>query len=53
VVLINLDKEVEVDDSFFQSKSRNSPLIGQALQGSIETTIVGGKVVYRDRAFTA
>jgi dihydroorotase len=51
IVLINLDREFTVDDGFFHSKSRNSPFVGRKLQGSIETTVVRGKPVFRNRAF--
>jgi dihydroorotase len=51
VVLINLDREVEVTEEMFFSKSHNSPYIGERLTGGIETTIVGGKIVFRNRAF--
>ncbi len=48
VTLINLDKQWTVDPEGFLSKSRNSPYIGERLTGFVETTIVGGKIVFRD-----
>jgi dihydroorotase len=51
ITLINLDKQVKVDRSFLFSKSSNSPWMGETLWSSIEATIVGGRVVYRDRKF--
>ena len=51
ITLINLDKEFTVDRDFLFSKSWNSPFLGMKLRGSIEATIVGGKIVFRNRAF--
>ncbi|PKO18953.1 dihydroorotase [candidate division BRC1 bacterium HGW-BRC1-1] len=48
VVLIDLDRKWEVTRDGFLSKSKNSPYVGRQLQGGIEATIVGGRVVYRD-----
>jgi dihydroorotase len=44
--ILNLHKEVVVDASKFQSKSRNNPFDTWKLKGAPVMTIVGGKVVY-------
>lgn len=48
VTLINLDRKWKVTRDAFLSKSSNSPYIGREFQGRVDTTIVGGRVVYRD-----
>lgn len=47
LVLINLDSPVNVREDGFRSRSRNSPFVGQQLQGAIEKTIVSGRVVFQ------
>ena len=46
VVIFDPEKEITVDKSKFHSKAKNSPFDGWKLKGSIEHTIVHGKVVY-------
>ncbi|MBX7246138.1 MAG: dihydroorotase [Candidatus Sumerlaeaceae bacterium] len=46
LTIVDLFEEFTVEESMFQSKSRNSPLIGVPLQGRVRATIVGGKVVH-------
>ncbi len=46
LTILNLHKEVVVDVSKFQSKSRNNPFDTWKLKGAPVMTIVGGKVVY-------
>jgi dihydroorotase len=46
LVLFDLENEFEVTDSFFASKSKNSPFKGQRLFGKTITTMLGGKIVY-------
>jgi dihydroorotase len=53
VVLLNLAEEVEVTESFFFSKSCNSPWLGARLHGAVVMTIVGGEVVYHNREFVS
>jgi len=49
ITIIDIVEEIKVDVSKFQSKSRNSPYHGYKLNGSVCHTIVGGKVVVRDK----
>jgi dihydroorotase len=51
ITIIDLDAELTVTPEFFFSKSRNSPFMGQKLSGIVQTTLVGGKPVFRDRNF--
>ncbi len=46
VVIADINKEFEVTEKFFGSRSTNSPFIGRKLKGSIECVIKSGKVVY-------
>ncbi len=46
VVIIDPAAERVLDKSHFRSKSHNFPGLGQCLQGVVETTIVGGKIVW-------
>ena len=45
IVIFNEDEKWEVKD--FASKSKNTPFIGEVLDGKIKYTISEGKVVYR------
>lgn len=47
LVLISEEEKWTVRD--FQSKSCNSPFLGEALYGKVKMTICGGKIVYRDQ----
>ena len=47
ITIIDPDKEWTVTKEGFVSKSKNSPFIGRRLQGQVEYTICGGKVVYK------
>jgi len=51
LTLIDPDMSYTVDASQFQSKSRNTPFDGWELKGKAVMTIVGGKIVFRDRHF--
>lgn len=51
VVIVELDKQVEITRDSLHSKSWNTPLLGQRLHGSVDTTIVGGRVVMQGRKF--
>ncbi|MCX5781502.1 MAG: dihydroorotase [Elusimicrobia bacterium] len=46
VTIIDPAKEYTVKVSDFFSKSKNSPFIGRKLKGVMDTTIVGGRVVW-------
>jgi len=48
LALFDLNSEFEVKDSFFASKSKNSPFVGQKLYGKTAYTILKGKVVYSE-----
>lgn len=45
--LFDLNTEFEVTESFFASKSKNSPFIGDKLFGATAVTMVDGNVVYQ------
>ncbi len=49
ITLLDLDGRFQVTNTF-QSKASNSPFIGEALQGRVVATIVGGVVQYDLRA---
>ncbi len=46
VVIIDPQEPWEVDPSRFRSKSRNTPFSGWKVKGRVNTTIVGGRVVF-------
>ena len=50
VTVIDPEIEVAVEESYFESKSRNSPFIGRKLKGVPVMTIVGGRIVMEDGA---
>ncbi|MBF0473841.1 MAG: dihydroorotase [Nitrospirae bacterium] len=45
VVIVDIDKEYDVDVNKFHSKGRNSPFDGVRLRGSVYKVICGGRVV--------
>jgi dihydroorotase len=47
VTVFDPHKQVKVDASKFQSKSRNTPFDGWELKGGPVATIVGGQFVWR------
>ncbi|WP_094546795.1 dihydroorotase [Petroclostridium xylanilyticum] len=49
VIVIDKNEEYIVDINKFQSKSRNSPYHGYTLKGTVHYTIVGGKVIVRQK----
>jgi dihydroorotase len=46
VVLVDPNEQWEVDPAKFRSKSRNTPFAGWKVKGRVNTTIVGGRVVF-------
>jgi len=49
IVIVDPNAEYEVDIKSFASKSKNSPFNGMKVKGRIVYTIVGGKIVVRDK----
>ncbi|MCI0391571.1 MAG: dihydroorotase [Acidobacteria bacterium] len=47
VTIIDPNKEIKVDASKFQSKSRNMPFDGWELKGAPVAAVVGGRIVWR------
>ena len=48
LVILDLDREHEVDPARFASKSRNSPFGGWRLRGFVWMTVVGGRVIQQE-----
>ena len=46
VVIVDQHEQWEVDPTKFRSKSRNTPFVGWKVKGLVQTTIVGGRVVF-------
>lgn len=46
LALFDLDSEFEIQESFFASKSKNSPFIGEKLFGKTKMTIMEGRIVF-------
>lgn len=46
VVVVDPNEQWEVDPAKFRSKSRNTPFAGWKVKGRVNTTIVGGRVVF-------
>lgn len=51
VVIFNPQTQWQVQAEQLVSKSKNSPWLGQQLQGEVETVWVDGKIKYRNRKF--
>lgn len=49
ITIIDVNEKITVNAGKFQSKSKNSPFGGMELIGSVWGTIVGGKVIVKDR----
>jgi dihydroorotase len=50
IVVIDPDRRITVDASRQRTKSRNTPFHGWELRGTVELTIVGGRVVHQGTA---
>ncbi|UAT42597.1 dihydroorotase [Anaplasmataceae bacterium AB001_6] len=48
LVILDLDKEYEIDVQKFSSKSKNSPFNGRKVRGKVIRTVVKGKTVYKE-----
>jgi dihydroorotase len=53
LVLVDMKKESRIDSSKFFSKAKFSPFDGFKTRGAVQTTISGGRVVYRDGEIVA
>ncbi len=53
LIIVDLDRELEVEIKDLVSKGKNNPFIGQRLTGWPVMTMVNGKVVYQRSGFNA
>ncbi len=53
LVLIDLKKKSRIDSSKFFSKAKFSPFDGSKTQGAVHSTIVGGRLVYKEAEIVA
>ncbi|WP_423230849.1 dihydroorotase [Anaerobacterium chartisolvens] len=49
IVIVDVEEEYTVDIQKFQSKAKNSPFDGYRLYGTVNCTIVNGKIVVREK----
>jgi len=49
LVLVDPQRQWEVDPAKFRSRSKNSPFAGWKVKGRVAATLVAGKVVYEDQ----
>ena len=45
ITIVNVDESWTVDVEKFKSKAKNSPFAGMKLNGTVQNTIIGGKIV--------
>lgn len=50
IVVFNPKKEYAIDKNTFASKGKNTPFHGRKVCGKVSTTIVGGYIVYEEKA---
>lgn len=50
IVIFDPKKKYTIDKNNFASKGRNTPFHGRAVTGKVRATIVGGEVVYEEKA---
>lgn len=51
LVICDVTREYAIDPDTFFSKGKNTPFAGKKVYGKVLTTIVDGKIVYRDTSF--
>lgn len=51
LVVADITQEYAIDPDTFFSKGKNTPFAGKKVYGKVLTTIVDGKIVYRDPSF--
>lgn len=51
LVVADITQEYAIDPDTFFSKGKNTPFAGKKVYGKVLTTIVDGKIVYRDTSF--
>lgn len=49
LTVLDLEREETIDPEAFESRSRNCPFIGWTVRGGPTMTVVGGRIVMRDR----
>ena len=49
LVVIDLEKSIEIDPNQFLSKGRNTPYIGEKIYGIPVLTLCGGNIAYKDK----
>ena len=49
ITVADINKEIEITEEFFGSRSSNSPFIGKKMKGAIEVVIKKGKIIYEDK----
>ena len=48
IAIVNPEKRYRIDKNSFYTKGRNTPFHGMAVQGKVEVTILGGRIVYQN-----
>ncbi len=51
LAIIDKDRLLEIEPSYFHSKARNTPFKGMKVQGKVLMTMANGEVIYRDGSF--